>query len=465
LQSFARLFPESNIKIRVKQQLLLKLQLTVQPGFQYCWKKEGCTLKNENRIAVLAVFALLTSGCAFSGTVFNVITVTGASPDSLIAVNDSGVVMVNSGNQVSTWSRTGGVRTLVLSGTNNSGAAINNPGDVAGAADPAHSSTAEAYIWYSSGDTQWLGSLGGGASVAAGINDADAVVGHSYTSAYYQHAFLWTAAGGMQDLTPTITSVGGATALAINSANQVVGYYFPNGSLNTVGFTWTQNGGLLSLGSAGTLAFGINDAGTVVGQMIAAGGNLHAFSWTQSAGFTDLGTLGGSQSSALDVNRAGWIVGTSQIVSKNGFQHGFLWTPTAGMKDLNSLASIASLNKQTYAIHVNNAGVIAISTNKGGYLLSPKMTGTIKSAENPSVVGQPVTFTVTITSMVGAPPDGETIQFVMNGTVLGTGTLLGGVAQFTTSNIALGHHPVVATYVGDANYLTSTSPSVVQVVK
>jgi hypothetical protein len=135
------------------------------------------------------------------------------------------------------------------------------------------------------------------------------------------------------------------------------------------------------------------------------------------------------------------------------------------MKDLNTLAPpIASLNKQTYSLQVNNAGVIAMSTNKGGYLLSPKMTVTIKSPVNPSVVGQAVTFTAKMTSLAGAAPDGETVQFVTNGTVLGTGTLHAGTAQFTTSSIGLGRHAVVATYVGDANYLTATSASVVQVV-
>ena len=78
--------------------------------------------------------------------------------------------------------------------------------------------------------TQWLGSLGGGTERGSGINDSGAVVGLSYTATYKQHAFLWTQAGGMQDLTPDLTSIGGATAVAINSANEVVGYYFPNGS-------------------------------------------------------------------------------------------------------------------------------------------------------------------------------------------------------------------------------------------
>ncbi len=421
-------------------------------------------MKNMNRIAV-AVFALVFSGCAFSQAMFNVITVPGARPNALIAINNSSQVVVNGNNQVSVWSRNSGIQNLVLSGTNTSGAAINRAGDVVGAADPGHSGIPQAFFWQPAGGLQWLGSLGSGLSLASGMNDAGAAVGFSYTAANTQHAFLWTAAGGMQDLTPALTSVGGATAMDINSANQVVGYYFPNGSLKTLGFLWTQAGGLQNLGSAGTLAFAVNDAGTVVGQMPIASGFRHAFSWTQAGGIVDLGTLGGFQSSALSINRLGWIVGTSVPISQNGFQHGFLWTPSAGMQDLNTLSSsLASKNQQTYSVQVNDAGVIALSSNKGGFVLSPKMTAKIASSLNPSVSGQAVTFTATLTSIVGAPPDGEMVQFSMDGIALGSGALQGGVAQITTSSIAVGRHTVIATYVGDVNYLSAKSPSVVQVV-
>ena len=76
----------------------------------------------------------------------------------------------------------------------------------------------------------------------------------------------------------------------------------------------------------------------------------------------------------------------------------------------------------------------------------------ISSSPNPSVSGQPVTFTAVVTSGDGVPPDGGKVLF-MNGTeILGSGTLHGGVARFKTTRLVYGHYTINAVYAGDADF-------------
>jgi hypothetical protein len=89
---------------------------------------------------------------------------------------------------------------------------------------------------------------------------------------------------------------------------------------------------------------------------------------------------------------------------------------------------------------------------------------TLSSSLNPSIYGQAVTFTAALTSTIGAPPDGETVEFMKGGTVLGTGSLSGGSASFTTSALPAGTNYIKAVYGGDTNFAASTSKVVKQVV-
>jgi len=90
---------------------------------------------------------------------------------------------------------------------------------------------------------------------------------------------------------------------------------------------------------------------------------------------------------------------------------------------------------------------------------------TLTSSPNPSTYGQAVIFTAVVVSNSGVPPDGETVSFMKGKTVLGTGSLSGGTATFTTSTLPTGTHSITAAYGGDTKFFGSTSNKVKQVVE
>ena len=93
-------------------------------------------------------------------------------------------------------------------------------------------------------------------------------------------------------------------------------------------------------------------------------------------------------------------------------------------------------------------------------------TTVVTSSVNPSVHGQSVTFTATVTRSsagTGAVPTG-TVQFKVDGVNLGGARTLNaaGVATIATTTLTTATHSVVATYSGDANYLGGTSAALSQ---
>ena len=87
-------------------------------------------------------------------------------------------------------------------------------------------------------------------------------------------------------------------------------------------------------------------------------------------------------------------------------------------------------------------------------------TISLTSSPNPSVFGQPVLLTSTVTPSAAT----GNVTFYDGVAVLGTAQLAGGQATFTTSLLPSGAGSLYAYYSGDANYETSTSVVVPQTV-
>jgi Bacterial Ig-like domain (group 3)/FG-GAP-like repeat len=91
-------------------------------------------------------------------------------------------------------------------------------------------------------------------------------------------------------------------------------------------------------------------------------------------------------------------------------------------------------------------------------------TTTLTSSLNPSIYGQKVTWTATVTTSGSVPPTGK-VNFNWSVFSIGTGTLnASGVATLTKSNLNADLYPLTAVYSGDANNLGSASPILNQVV-
>ncbi len=83
----------------------------------------------------------------------------------------------------------------------------------------------------------------------------------------------------------------------------------------------------------------------------------------------------------------------------------------------------------------------------------------LQSSENPSNYGDSVTFTATVSPTSSASgiatPTGE-VEFFDGSTLLGTETLSGGTASYTTSSLSVGaNQPIEAEYLGDSDYSPS----------
>ncbi|MEJ7711858.1 MAG: DUF3466 family protein [Pyrinomonadaceae bacterium] len=163
-----------------------------------------------------------------------------------------------------------------------------------------------------------LGTLGGSESAARGINDSGQVIGWSFTSTRYSHAFLYSG-GKMRSLGTMSQAASSSAASDINNLGQIVGEsdLYPVG---THAFLYSggkmQDLGSLGDPSLGSHAAGVNNSGHAVGWASAwVGGRswTHAF-LNQDGVMRDLGTPANSNSSfAAAINDHGQIAASAYV--------------------------------------------------------------------------------------------------------------------------------------------------------
>lgn len=241
---------------------------------------------------------------------------------------------------------------------------INDRGQVVGESHAAPLDWGHTHAFlYSDGRMSDLGTLGGNNSMAAAINKHGQIAGTADTALGRQHAFLYSG-GYMLDLG---TLDGHAsTAMDLNASGHVVG--------ESGGHAFIWRNGLQDLGApmGYSIARAINDAGQVVGLSGRSPIDGHAFLYADGE-MTDLGTLGGSFSSAFDINNAGDIVGWTDVEGHDG-RLAFLYSG-GRMRTLDSLVCGDSSVSFGMAYAINDAGqVLASGCGEqacGAYLLTP----------------------------------------------------------------------------------------------
>src|SRR5262249_62384042 len=117
------------------------------------------------------------------------------------------------------------------------------------------------------------------------------------------------------------------------------------------------------------------------------------------------------------------------------------------------------------SIYSGSANFLASTSPTVTQTVSARTTTSLASTPNPSVTGQAVTLSATVSPVAPASgvPTG-TVTFLDGATSLGVVNLNNGSATLDVTNLTAGSHSLTAVYSGNATLAPSTSPAVTQVV-
>lgn len=209
-------------------------------------------------------------------------------------------------------------------------------------------------------------------------------------------AALYTPGMGITQLN-TLGS-GESGAYGLNNLGQVVGNVVHQ--WNDVAFRFDPSSGMHVVPGAGgspgmNAATGINDAGQIAGVWSDPQTRLKAVRYTPGLGIEIIGTLGGTEAYAQGINSRGDVFGWSETAA--GVEHNFLYTDETGMVDLGVLAltlQLTDMNDETWISGTDYTSHTAViwSPNTGfidlNSLLPAGMPGTLWEALSVNNEGQ-----------------------------------------------------------------------------
>jgi 23S rRNA maturation mini-RNase III len=184
-------------------------------------------------------------------------------------------------------------------------------------------------------------------------------------------------------------------------------------------------------------------------------------------------TISGVAATAITGTSA-TIVWTTDLGATTRVEYGFTSAYGSSIMDAALVFSHSQglsglLPATTYHYRVSSSDGTGNSAISGDFTFTTERavaTVNLLSSQNPSMFGQTVTVTATVSGNSGSPSG--TVTFYDNGTAMSACTALplsGGVAQCASTLLAIGVHPISVTYSGDAIYPRVTSSTFIQTVK
>ncbi len=262
------------------------------------------------------------------------------------------------------------------------------------------------------------------------------------------------AVGGAMDVTGAALDVALGYTPAVGTVFTLINRSAAAGPV-TGAFTGLSEGGLLTIDDPtfGDVAFQISYQGGADGRDV----TLTTLSVAPVVNVSDAGgTYDGSSFPA------GATVNGGDSLEGVGLTLDYQQLDSVGnvIADLGGAAPTATGSYQVTASFAGSSDYTAASSS-ATFTIAPAPTTTAVSADaNPSVYGQPVTFTATVTNTSSAAAPAGTVEFYDGSTDLGAGSALTGsgdavTSTFTTSALPVGMDNVIAVFTATGDFVSS----------